>query len=282
MVTIDVSRYIGTVAAASSRFFTHTGSSIAAARVYDVGQGDCIGVESALGELLCYVDYGGLGDHPDRTAPQNTPLRLPVVNNGSDVPIVLTHWDKDHWWSAWRKNPGATKVGWLVPRQWIGPSAARFAARLARAECWPEQLASRAVRFQFGTQTALEIRKCALFDRKDPNQDRNKSGLVAKLLVFDDSRRVLGAVLLPGDCPYDWIPGPGTSLTAALAFHHGSRVGFTKFTAASIQSETWVGFSYGNNRYGHPCTANYEVSELPFLQTPECRESASEFFRLQP
>ena len=78
-------------------------------RVFDVGQGDCIGLRDQDDRVFCYVDYGGLCDHPDKADPANTPQRLPVGSADDPATIVLTHWDKDHFWSA-TKNPAACDV----------------------------------------------------------------------------------------------------------------------------------------------------------------------------
>jgi hypothetical protein len=91
-------------------------TAITGIRVFDVGQGDCIGLLDQNGHVFCYVDYGGLLDHPDALNPTNTPLRQPTQYAGGTVSIVLTHWDKDHYYSAYRKNTAAQSCEWLAPR----------------------------------------------------------------------------------------------------------------------------------------------------------------------
>jgi len=95
----------------------HLTTAINGIRVFDVGQGDCIGIRDQIDEVFCYVDYGGVIDHPDKTNPANTPTRLPIQYAGVRVSIILTHWDKDHYYSAYKKNPAAQKCEWLTPRQ---------------------------------------------------------------------------------------------------------------------------------------------------------------------
>jgi hypothetical protein len=103
-------------------------------RVFDVGQGDCIGLRDQDDNVCCYIDYGGNEYHPDNNKSGNTALRLPVLRGSQYVSVILTHWDKDHYWSANKKNPAAQQCDWLTPRQWVSPQAARFAAKLARID----------------------------------------------------------------------------------------------------------------------------------------------------
>jgi len=235
-------------------------SSTSGVRVFDVGQGDCIGLLDQDRQVFCYVDYGGLMDHPDAANPAATRERMPVENDGELVPIVLTHWDKDHYWSANKKNPQAQQCEWLVPRQMVSPQALLFARGLKDAKCWPETRGSRPARFGVGESWDVEIRKCAAFSKKKVNEDRNKTGLAVTFLRwYEDSVETF--MLLPGDCPFHLIPGlPEAQLCGLVAYHHGARKGWTSATRRAIgnlHEQREMVYSYGENEYGHPDRRNY-------------------------
>ena len=57
-------------------------NSIAGVRVFYVGQGDAIGILNEDKEVVLYIDYGGLLDHPDKNNQyKNTFHRLKPVYN---------------------------------------------------------------------------------------------------------------------------------------------------------------------------------------------------------
>lgn len=228
-------------------------------RVFDVGQGDCIGLRDQDDRVFCYVDYGGLCDHPDKADPAYTSQRLPIGGADDCATVVLTHWDKDHFWSA-TKNPAACDVPWLVPRQHVSPRTARFASRLRRAVCWPESLRDLPETFYVGRTFAVQIRKCAPFDADDAEQDRNLTGLAVTLIKRerDGPDQIM---ILPGDCPFDRIPWlPPGRIVAVVAYHHGSAAHWTPATHRVLvdggRHLRWI-FSFGVNGYGHPRDANY-------------------------
>jgi hypothetical protein len=234
-------------------------------RVFDVGQGDCIGLRDQDDNVCCYIDYGGNEYHPDNNKSGNTALRLPVLRGSQYVSVILTHWDKDHYWSANKKNPAAQQCDWLTPRQWVSPQAARFAAKLAHAQCWPESIGDQAVSFAVGTDYEIDIRKCAAFPANAQKEDRNHSGLAVTV-----TRKSLAThMLLPGDCAFDRIPNlpANLSLCAIVAYHHGASTDWRKATEqvlAKAHSSYSMVYSYGThlsgkpNHYGHPNRSNYQ------------------------
>lgn len=244
-------------------------------RVFDVGQGDCIGLLDQHDKVFCYVDYGGLANHPDAGNPGNTAMRLPVRVGTEFVSIILTHWDKDHYYSAYKKNRAAESCEWIVPRQWASPLAVSMAARLTRAMCWPEFVGAAPARYAVGPDHSIEIRKCQPFDPKDSNQDRNSSGLAVTLRLSVNGK-LSTYMLLPGDCHYDGIPArPRAPIRALLAYHHGSKTDWTKHTALAIAApgpKHALVYSYGHPKWT-PVTANYSPDWDPptVTHTPSLR-----------
>jgi hypothetical protein len=254
-------------------------TALAGMRVFDIGQGDCIGLLDQNNEVFCYVDYGGLGDHPDRgsTATNPASTRMPVQYGAALTTIVLTHWDKDHYYSAKKYNTDAQKCQWLVPRQMASPQAVRFAAKLTNALCWPESRKKNAVKFAVGADHSIEIRKCSAFVAGALTEDRNSTGLAVTLLCHEDGR-LKTYMLLPGDCHFDGIPSlPGGAIRALLAYHHGSRTHWSTATktviAGSLQTPRDLAYSFGkSNTYRHPRRDNYKTEWHPAtVETPDLR-----------
>lgn len=245
-------------------------------RVFDVGQGDCIGLLDQAGDIFCYVDYGGVIDHPDTSG--TTPTKMPVVYGGGHVSIVLTHWDKDHYYSAYKKNPAAQNCEWLVPRQWASSFAVRFAANLANAKCWPESLGQQTHSFTVGNDHVLQIRKCQAFDPNDPSQDRNTHGL-AVVIIDQTVTSAKELMILPGDCQFNGIPGiPLAPIRALVAYHHGSHVHWSGNTGAAISNrapKTNMVYSFSPaTNYGHPDRTIYPPAWRANAQeTPNVRNN---------
>lgn len=277
----EKSSILTTDAAASSALsLDPNATSIPGIRVFDVGQGDCIGLLDQNNAVICYIDYGGLGDHPDAFNTNNTKLRLAVAPSGARVPIVLTHWDKDHYYSAVNKNTEAQECDWLVPRQHASPQAVIFAAKLNRARCWPEAIGQRVERFPVGANDVVEIRKCKPYVRHTATEDRNRSGL-AITVIRTSNGTDHQTMILPGDCHFDGIPGiPPVPIRAIIAYHHGSHVHWTSATATAIGSSSApcrMVYSYGRNSFGHPDTSSYAPHwDASAAHTPTVRALGNE------
>ena len=249
-------------------------------RVYDIGQGDCVALMKN-GKPIMYVDYGGFIDHPDQGNYSNVSKRLPIPSTG--VPIVLTHWDHDHYYSA-RKNSKARgkDARWLAPRQLVGPSALKFATSLTDLKCWPASLGRKYIRFSAGSGFEICIAKCG----KSPTvagmaEDRNLTGLSITVLHKDVNGTVIEYVLLPGDAPFHKIPNLNTTPShclGMLAYHHGSHNHWNASTTSTLPSHSKaaqaVVFSYGqHNPYGHPDKSNYSSWQKKWKETPRLRSS---------
>lgn len=259
-------------------------TAVIGARVFDVGQGDCIGLRNENDVIFCYIDYGGLNDHPDKSNPAYTSTRLPVRVGSCYVPIVLTHWDIDHFWSAAKKNPDAQRCAWIVPRQHVGPTAARFAAKLRHARCWPESIGQTRLTIDIGSDYRFEARKCGAFDKTAVNEDRNLTGLVVTIL-YRSSADWDQMILLPGDCSFDRIPDVSDiPICGLVAYHHGSRKDWRSATGNAISNRFTryeMVYSVGRNHYGHPRRDNYVPDwDRQAVETRDIRNQTREFHDL--
>jgi hypothetical protein len=260
-------------------------TAITGVRIFDVGQGDCIGLLDQDGELCAYVDYGGYLDHPDRADPAGTKIKIPVRVGGQQVAIILTHWDQDHLYSAHKYNVDAQECEWLTPRQWVSPFAVTLAAKLKDAKCWPESMGQDAHRFEVGGRHVVEIRKCLPFDKKRPREDRNLTGLAITVLELK-SGDVTRQMILPGDCPFELIPNlPNVPIQHLVAFHHGSGNHWTPATTATITHGTRsrsMSYSYSpKNTYGHPDRRKYKPKwDIASQATPGLRRKGKRYVDL--
>ena len=171
------------------------------AAVFDVGQGNWNALLRSSVSVLLFDFGGGVGAHL-----KTFPMTFKKFCFEGSPPVVLSHWDWDHWSSAVR-FPEAQRLTWIVPRQGsLGPTHARFFAAL-RAQgnvlIYPrnKMLGSHAVRLQQACGNA---------------SNRNETGLA--LLMCNDTQ----TMLLPGDAGYGSLTLP-TTLTSVVVPHHGGR-----------------------------------------------------------
>jgi hypothetical protein len=209
-----------------------------AAAVYDVGQGGC----SALlrdGLPRLYFDFGGAALSSTKTFPE----ALTRFCFSRSPPVVLSHWDWDHWSSA-RRDPRALERTWIVPRHdnQLGPVNTRFLGDLlakGRVLVWPAGLPSARV-------GQVTISACT-----GPAGRHNDSGLA--MTVAAPEGRGDGRMLFPGDAGYRFVPGSKAAFTSVVVPHHGG-VADSSWVAGSDGAEAGrLVYSYGaGNFYRHP------------------------------
>lgn len=236
-------------------------------RIYYIGQGDAIGILNENKDVVLYVDYGGLIDHPDKSNNYvDTHLRLPPFFNQDHVPVILTHWDKDHYYSA--KHVGSIRDSqWVFPDQRMGVQATNFSATLNNAYTWPETDLPTVLSFFANNGDELRIEKIKPKPNKKKSEDRNLTGLAISIIkeVSDDTYQF---IQLPGDAPYHKIPefvdlqsDSDFEFIGGTAYHHGAKSHWTKATSNVLGSPAHGArllFSYGpSNSYSHPQMNNY-------------------------
>lgn len=241
-------------------------SEISGVRVFDVGQGDCLGVLDEKEKVVLYVDYGGCIDHPDQADYSNVKSRLDVERSDNGrIGIVLTHWDKDHYYSA-TKNSKTGGCQWLVPRQKASISAASFAANLPNAACWPEEIGDDPKRFPVGGNCEIEIRKSKKYKAGAKSENRNLTGLAIAVIRKDENGDDEQMILLPGDNVFHKIKNlPDVPIRGLVAYHHGSHTHWHKVKSPvainKCTTNNTVVYSCGeNNPYNHPDKANYSAN----------------------
>lgn len=206
------------------------------AAVYDVGQGNCNGLCDAYGSVRCYFDFGGgvLGNA------STFPSQLQHFCFTYDPPVVLSHWDWDHWSSA-NRDLGAISQTWIVPRQLLGAIHRTFAHHVqqnGRLLVWPNSLPKLTV----GHVTVL---KCT-------GRGRNHSGLA--LILHEHSNGTGQTMLFTGDARYNVIPhSEEGTFTNIVVPHHGANMR-NRFAPSCPQvPHCRLAYSYGlDNTFNHP------------------------------
>jgi hypothetical protein len=213
--------------------------------IYDVGQGSCNALLSR-GVPVLYFDFGGSATGNWRSFP----LHLRQFCFAARPPIVLSHWDWDHWSSALR-DLHALKATWILPIQSgageLGGVHSRFLAMLRRNSArllWWGHLGR--MRFPFsGPDCPLwEVVRCA-----GPASSRNESGLGLIL-----GHRPIRA-LLPGDASPQHVVRCGCKVDHLVVPHHGGRTNLTPLPAPTNIDSSHLIYSYGvGNIFLHPLT----------------------------
>ncbi len=206
--------------------------------VYDVGQGNCIGLCDSSGRVRTYFDFGGgAGTHAKTFSPL---LKNFCFTNSP--PIILSHWDHDHW-SSWSRDRRALTHEWIAPRQLLTAQHTALLAHIAAAggKAWFLPPGFSPTRFG---QIHLEL--CN-------GSNRNNSGIA--LTLSEIANGTGRQILMPGDADYRWIGSftGGTPYLSVVAPHHGAKLTSSTLPGHSGASPARLVYSYGQgNSYGHP------------------------------
>jgi hypothetical protein len=224
-----------------------------AVAIYDVGQGCCMALIDA-GRPTLYFDFGG-GVLRNRGT---FPPALRSFCFRDEPPIVLSHWDFDHW-SSGQRDPRALDRTWIVPRQRMGPSHTTFLGQIlarGRVHVWPNGLVS----VRSGDAT---VERCT-----GSRRGRNDSGLAVVVHDGDGEARVL----LPADAGYDHVPSAAGAFASLAVPHHGGRASARAVPGSDGRASGRCVYSYGaGNSYAHPfpaVTAGHAAVWVSDLETP--------------
>lgn len=204
--------------------------------VYDVGQGSANGACDHAARPLAYFDLGGgvLANNA------SWPAAMSDFCYGADPPVVLSHWDWDHW-SSGARFAGARGLDWIVPVQKMGCVHATFAATLhaaGRLFVWPGSVPSL-------VSGQLTMSKCL-----GRGAGRNHTGLAMEIKGPNSQP----PILLPGDARYSAVPGAlSRDYTSLVAPHHGADMKNRQVPICQGNAGARVAYSFGtSNTFSHP------------------------------
>ena len=207
--------------------------------VYDVGQGSANGICDADSVPLAYFDLGGGVLANTKTFPS----AFQNICTGRHPPVVLSHWDWDHWSSAAR-FPQSQQLTWIVPNQKLGAVHGAMAAAIVRQGkllVWPRNL----WRVRTGQ---IRIEKCT------GKSGRNNTGLA---MLIDGPNGEL-PILLTGDARYSAIPSGFTNVFSIVASHHGADMKSKATPGNWHNPASRIAYSYGpGNTFAHPRDCTY-------------------------
>jgi beta-lactamase superfamily II metal-dependent hydrolase len=206
--------------------------------VCDVGQGNAIGLCAKGHGVLAYFDLGGGCNANLHTFPP----ALKRFCFTQQPPVILSHWDEDHWSSA-NRDPRALTTNWIAPRQKLGPTQAAMIANIQAAGGKVWFLPTGFTRHHYG-QIQIELAT---------GQGRNNSGIVLTLSEKHDGTGQ--QILMPGDAGYKFISSfkGGSSYLSVVASHHGGALGTSTPPSCPSATHSRLVYSAGPaNSYKHP------------------------------
>lgn len=213
--------------------------------VYDVGQGSAnalLDMSSGAPEPTLYYDVGGGIKRNHRTRPP----KLDFCFRGQP-PIVLSHWDKDHWagvTGSATPSP-ALQCDWLVPDQPVPAGHAAFAASIT-GQVWLFKRPPPAV-----AQVTLPNQRTLRLTLGDStSQDRNLNGIVMEVQAQTPTPRCW---LLTGDCEYANFLGHLQPLepVGLVVPHHGATLHGHTPAPMPVAGYRRIAYSFGEcNRHG--------------------------------
>lgn len=251
--------------------------------VYDMGQANCNAIVNCYEHPLVFFDLGWPIQANNVTIPSQKP-DLFVCESGkrdSAAPVILSHWDWDHWayaidswkYSAKTKsaiikwNPVAIARNWIVPRpiksHKLGPSHWALFAELLRTRV-PSR--KRALTMWPNGVQELAFSRGLLVHCSPPKgapADRNNTGLALFVSKRINARKT-EAILLPADAEFSSIPllekvrkkkdtgHVPLTLVGLVASHHGGKINVYAIPKASISGARLAVSSGSGNQYGHP------------------------------
>ncbi len=218
--------------------------------VYDVGQANLNAICDGGGVPVLYYDFGrpiGFNHH-------TSPKKWHEFCFTYEPPIVLSHWDKDHWLAARIPHKGwlarSLERNWIAPRQHIPPShlALINAIYLHKG------------RVLFFTQPSIRVGNVELSICNGPNtmtdpRERNHCGIA--LHIFSQTN-VVNAALAVGDADFQYVNMKNdVNYVGLVATHHGGKCSASTIPLSAVGGK--LAFSFGaQNYYGHPSSRTSE------------------------
>jgi hypothetical protein len=187
--------------------------------------------------VATYFDFGGGVAGNTKTFPK----RLKTFCFCLDPPIILSHWDHDHWSSEGRDTRVHSST-WIVPRQTMKQSkrAPHHAALITSIQSnggavliWPNQLSTKLVE-------QIRINRCT-------GVSKNSSGLAIE--AFPPPGISGKPVLLPADAGYADLPTyPAQGAHDAIVCpHHGGSSNSPTVPSPPARKYQRLIYSYGKS-----------------------------------
>lgn len=222
------------------------GGGVLSAAVYDVGQGNCNALFGNACAPVMYYDFGGGDGRGAKSYPYGIKFCFTL-----SPPVVLSHWDKDHWCSAIKQHD-ALDLQWLVPEDnTIGASHRIFLADLVRrknVKIWTKN-------------TAPSVQLGQILLEKATGTSRNDSGIV---LIVTDRNNTDYQYLFPGDADYPHIPSTSSgnkSWAGIVVPHHGAEMR-SRSTPPPLNEQSLLVYSCAYPPvYDHPRPTTMELYE---------------------
>jgi len=206
--------------------------------VYDVGQGGSNGFCTSGGPVEGYFDLGGGVLRNTFTFP--TALRNFCFSTAP--PVILSHWDWDHWSSA-NRNTASYNLDWIAPRQKVGAIQTALITNISHHG----RLLLVSASFTAKWRGQIYLESCT-------GSGRNHSGIA---LTFSEMSNGMGNLMLfPGDAKYSVIPSFGAKKYLSVVVpHHGGNMGTPLAPNYTGGTGPRLAYSYGlGNKYGHAAT----------------------------
>ena len=226
---------------------------------YDVGQGSANGLLRSNGQVTLFHDIG-CGVYRNAST---RPINL-VLCNSYEAPIILSHWDTDHWAGA-RCFAPSSKPNAFLRRTWVaphdlsvGPRHIAFASSIHAAGGKLILVHPGAMKSQ--TYFLSDGRLLSLI--RGAGGDRNGSGIAMEIIDFPGCWQ---RWLMTGDVSYEHLaPHICKSYVAMSVPHHGANLDASAPvpSPAGTKVDARLIYSFGaNNSFGHPkegCVIKHE------------------------
>ncbi len=209
---------------------------------YNVGQGNLTAICGYDNAPVVYVDLGGGCYRNAFTYPNLLRICISYM-----PPVILTHWDMDHIWTAHKSHQLFKGFTWIVPRQPLNVTQRKFLKRL--------QQNGNTILVYPSVMTRIDTPICTIVKCTGPATDKNESGLAVYtdlLRIEDESLKVL----LPGDASYTNIShlnDTDLAIGGLIATHHGAEFQVHNTPVPPANSLNRIIYSNGvGNSYRHP------------------------------
>ncbi|EUC40124.1 hypothetical protein COCMIDRAFT_41496 [Bipolaris oryzae ATCC 44560] len=231
--------------------------------IYNVGQGHS--ARALSGNNAMFANDFGYG----RVGVRKPDVCSHMIVNQANVPILLSHWDADHFRiakSPMAKHYSGTKSD-VTRRFWIAPGASHVAGPVTHEFAWTIQSNNKYLQWPessgaYVQSSNIMVMSC-LHNKQYAMPDKNNFGALALAVGTGDN-----IMLYPGDANFESIAGIRgyeKKLRSVIATHHGSKVALQVKgggTGSSIpqasSGEAYVLFSYAKgNTYGHDVDSVY-------------------------